>query len=124
MGVGSIGDKPDKIRGDTDDTLIGNLDDFLNVSDRFEGTGDQAQLTIGTTSVEGKAGGSPLTERKAVIFQARSSGIFFGWTSGVTTTTGIACVSGQVFVLPAGENNSIWFIASSAGRLLRFQEVS
>jgi len=93
----------------------------LNTSDSLNGSGLQSELTIGTTSVEGKVGASILTNRKYVIFLALDKGIYFGSTSAVTILTGIPIFKNQLLMVPKGQSQ-IWFIADGAGKRLRFIE--
>lgn len=99
-------------------------DDQSHVADVLDGGGLQASITVGVTAIEGKVGASPLESRKYVIMQAKDNGIFYGFTSGVTTSTGIEIFKDQLIMIPIGENTDIYFIATGASKDLRFQEVS
>lgn len=101
-----------------------NDNDETLVSDVLDGGGDQIALTVGTTAVEGKVGSSPLTGRKYVIFQAKDNGLFYGLTNSVTTSNGIEIFKDQILMVPLGENTSIYFIATGAGKAVRFQEIA
>jgi len=102
---------------------LGDNDTFTN--DILDNGGDQISITVGTSAVEGViTGGVPRSNRKYVIFQSQGQGVFFGFTAGVTTSNGIEIFKSQLLMIPVGENTSIYFIATSAGKEVRFQELS
>lgn len=101
-------------------TTSGNLRtaDILNL-----GTGTQAALTVGTTAVEVKVGGSPLTNRKlATLYNSSNSTLYWGFSSGVTTATGTPIYKDQQVSWSVGPSQSIFVIAGSAGNNTRITE--
>ncbi len=58
------------------------------------------------------------------IFQAQDKDIYFGFDNTVTTSTGVKIFKDQIVMIPLGENTDIYFIATGAGKELRFTEVS
>jgi hypothetical protein len=92
--------------------------DILNL-----GTGTQAALTVGTSAVEVKVGGSPLSNRKLVtLYNNSNTTIYWGFTSGVTTSTGTPIFKNQLYTWIAGSSQSIYVIAGSAGNNTRITE--
>lgn len=81
-------------------------------------------VTVGTTEVEAKVGGSPLTDRKIIsIYNDSNSTIYYGPT-GVTTTTGQPLLKKQTFSVVLGPDVSLFLIAGSAGNDVIVQEFS
>ena len=91
--------------------------DFLNKS------GDESELTVGLTAIEGKAGATRLLGRQYIIFMALDSGLYYGFNASVSTSTGIPIYKSQLLMIPIGPDLPIYFIASAAGKKVRFQEV-
>ena len=101
-----------------------NDNDEAIVSDVLDGGGDQIELTVGTTAIEGKVGGSPRVGRKYVMFQSKDVGVYYGMDNTVTTSDGIEIFKDQLLMIPLGENTTIYFIATGANKKVRFIEVS
>lgn len=92
--------------------------DILNA-----GTGVQGALTVGTSAVEVKVGGSRLEGRKSVTVQNESNSIiYWGYTSGVTTASGTPIQKKQFMSWAVGDNQTIYLIAGSAGNNTRITE--
>jgi hypothetical protein len=81
-------------------------------------------LSVSTSAVELKVGGAILTNRKAVHFQPKDNGIFWGYSNAVTTSTGTEMFKDQIIFLPMATGVSIWFIATGAGKSVRIAELS
>lgn len=92
--------------------------DLLQTSTSVQGT-----LTVGTSAVELKVGGSPLVSRKlATIDNSSSAIIYWGFTSGVTTSTGIRIFKDTQASWAVSETTKIYLIAGSAGNVTRIAE--
>lgn len=89
----------------------------MRVSDVSSGGGVEGALTVGTTAVEVKVGRSALSNRVLVtLFNNSNVTIYWGYTSGVTTTTGTplfksqergwACTPGTTIYVIAGSTNN------------------
>ena len=87
----------------------------------FQG-GVEGQLTVGTTAVEVKVGGSPLEGRQVITVYAEDKNIYWGYNNTVTTSTGTPLEKKQLLTITAGESISVWLIASSAGKSVRITE--
>jgi len=101
------------------------LNQDLRSADILIGPGVEGALTVGTTAVEVKVGGSPLTTRKLVtVYNNSNSTIYWGYTSGVTTTTGTPIFKNQTgrWDISAETNAKIYLIAGSAGNNTRITE--
>ena len=81
-------------------------------------------LSVGLTAVEVKVGGSPLSKRKLVIMQPKDTGIFWGYSNAVTTSTGTEMFKDQIIPMEVGPDISIWVIATGAGKFMRIQELA
>lgn len=87
------------------------------------GTGVEGSLTATTSAVEVKVGGSRLTSRKLVTLHNNSSNtIYWGWTSGVTTSTGTPIYKNQMIQWSVGDSQTIYVIAASVGNNTRVTE--
>jgi hypothetical protein len=110
------------LRGSTTGVTIGNTLDQLRIDDIARTSGLHAELTIGTTAVELKVGASALANRKYVVMRPRDNDIYYGYSSGVTTTTGMELFKGEFLMLPIGV--AVWLIASGAGKKIAIGELS
>lgn len=91
--------------------------------DALNAGGTQGALTVGTTAVAVQVGGSPLTNRKLVTLHNNSSAtLYWGYTSGVTTSTGTPIFKNQVMWWAAKSVATIYVIAGSAGNNGRVTE--
>ena|SRR5690606_4081423 len=81
-------------------------------------------VTVGTSAVEAKVGGSALAEREMVrIHNISNSTVYFG-PSGVTTSSGEPLYKNQWVSLPAGPNNPVYLIRASGSSDVIVQEMS
>lgn len=81
-------------------------------------------VTVGTTAVEAKVGGSALSGREIlVIYNNSNSTIYYG-PSGVTTSTGVPLQKNQFVSMPVGNGIGVFLIAGSAGNNIIVQEMS
>ena len=98
-------------------------DDQSEVVDIINNSGVYGTLTVGTSAVEIKVGGSVLAGRKNVtLFNNSNSTIYWGYSNAVTTSTGTPIVKNQFASWSVGESVSIWVIAGSAGNNTRITE--
>jgi hypothetical protein len=93
----------------------------LNVSDQIRSGGVEAGITVTTTSIELKVGGSRLTNRKLVT--ALPSGtIYWGYNSTVTASTGTPIFNNQLYAWAANDTCEIWLITTGANKNVRITE--
>lgn len=92
-------------------------------------TGTQGALVVGTTAVAVRVGASDLPDRKTVtLYNNSQETLYWGWSSGVTTSTGIPIIAGAVQTwCVEGSNNAevvptIYVIAATAGNSTRVME--
>lgn len=112
------------IDGGTDDTPIGNRGSQLSTDDTANVTGVYGSLTVGTSAVLLKVGGSALDNRKYVTMQTKADAVYWGYDSSVTTSTGTQIFKDQLVVLPVGPSVTIYLIANGSGRDVRIGEIS
>lgn len=94
----------------------------LKTFDGINIEGVQGAVTVGTTAIEAKVGGSRLTNRKALtIYNNSNQTIYWGFTSGVTTATGTPIARGEFLVLQVSDVG-VWLIAGTAGNNVRVTE--
>jgi hypothetical protein len=95
----------------------------LKTADLITGAGVQGALSVGTSAVEAKVGGSALANRKLLtIFNNSNSTIYFGRTSGVTTSNGTAIFKQQMITMQFDSTAAIYLIAGTAGNDVRITE--
>ena len=99
----------------------------LSGADNFDHLNSEAvygALSVGTSAVEVKVGGSALAFRKLVIMQPEDSGIYWGYSNSVTTSNGTEMFKSQIIPMEVGPDISIWVIATGAGKSMRIQELA
>lgn len=97
--------------------------DKTAIADVLNESGVQGALIVGTTAIEVKVGVDRLLNRKLVtLFNNSNSTIYWGYTNGVTTTTGIPIFKNQYVEWTVGDSLSIFVIAASAGNNTRITE--
>lgn len=114
-----------RIEGGTDNTNIGNVGDQLIVTDRANDSGVYGAISVGTTAVEAKVGGSPLADRKVLtVYNAGGQSIFWGHSNAVTASTGTELFKNQFISFEYGPNLSVWLVAASGTQDVRVTEAS
>lgn len=96
----------------------------LKACDILNNGGTNASLTVGTSAVELKVGGSRLSNRKMVLIQPLTDKVYFGFSNSVTVANGIPLQKIQFFMFPVGENTQVWLISSSASNDVRIAEIA
>lgn len=92
--------------------------DFVNA-----GTGVEGTLTVGTTPIALKVGGSALVNRRSVTMSNSSSVvIYWGYSSSVTILTGTPIVKNQQARWSVGDGQTIYLVAVTAGNIVRITE--
>jgi hypothetical protein len=95
----------------------------LQTADISNSGGVQGALNVGTSAVELKVGGSPLTNRKcATLLNNSNSTIYWGYTNGVTTSSGTPIFKNQFVVWNIGPSTRVYLIAGSATNDTRITE--
>jgi hypothetical protein len=95
----------------------------LQTTDILLGPGVQGVLTVGTTAVELKVGGSVLANRKlATVSNTSNNVIYWGYTNAVTTANGTPIVKNQQDNWDISDSGTIFLIAGSAGNDVRITE--
>lgn len=96
----------------------------LRVADLINsGTSTQAVLTVGTSASAIRVGGSNLSNRRGCsIYNNSLVVIYWGFTAGVTTSTGIPIQPGQERGWAVGPNQDIYVIAGTASNNTRINE--
>lgn len=93
------------------------------VRDILNKTGDQGSLAVGVSAVEIKVGASRLAGRKSVtLYNNSNQTVFWGYTSGVTTSSGTPIEKSQFVTWEVGEDLAVFVIAATAGNNVRITE--
>jgi hypothetical protein len=109
----------------------GNESNFANVTptgelkivDAISGSGAEGAITLGTTAIEAKVGASALSNRKLLtVFNNSGNTIYWGRTSGVTTSSGTPIYEKQMVSFQALADAPIYIISSSSGTNVRITE--
>lgn len=103
----------------------GTLANPLVVAEVSNGSGAQADLTVGVTAVLANSSGTNLSNRKMIsVFNNSQNTIYWGYTSGVTLVTGTPLFRNQERGWAIGPNMNIYLIAFQAGNDVRVTERS
>lgn len=95
----------------------------LQISDISNNGGVHGSLTVGTSAVEAKVGGSALANRKTLtIFNNSNADIYFGYSNTVTTAIGTPIFKSQFAEFEVGPSTTVWLIAGTAGNNTRITE--
>lgn len=121
-GAGALINTLSTVVGNTDGTRIGNILDQLKSDDTARVSGVYSELTVNTSAVEAKVGGSKLSNRKYLSLRPKDNGIYYGFDNSVTTTTGTVLFKDELMILPYGI--SVWLIASGSGKKISIGEAS
>lgn len=81
-------------------------------------------LTVGTTQVEAKVGGSPLIGRRTLIIYNNSNDKMYWGATGVTASNGIPIERGNVAIIQASDSLSIFVIGDDTGLNARIAELT
>jgi hypothetical protein len=97
--------------------------DNASVTDIVNESALYTNLTVGTSAVEVKVGGSRLTNRKCVTLVNNSSKtIYWGFSNSVTVSNGTPIEKGQMFVWSVGDSIQVWVISNTASLDTRITE--
>lgn len=91
-------------------------------ADVFEQDPIQGVVTVGTSAVEAKVGGSPMTDRQMVVIYNKSNKSIYMGSSAVTTSNGVIISKGQTLSVMAGPDSNVYLIAATAGNDVVVQE--
>lgn len=88
-----------------------------------DGGGSQAAVTIGVTAVLMNVSGTNMVDRRTLsIYNNGTVPIYWGYTSGVTTSTGSPIATGQYMFLAVGPDTNIYTISGTASQNVRVTE--
>ena len=79
-------------------------------------------VTVGTSAVEAKVGGSPLAGREILTIYNGSNAVIYYGPTGVTTSTGEPLEKKQRVSIPVGAAVSVFLIAGTASNDVIVQE--
>lgn len=98
---------------------FGGKDQF----DTLDREAKYAELTVGTTPVELKVGGSRLEFRGLVTMHAKDNAVYWGYDASVTTTTGTRLYKGQTVFLPLGDV-ALYLVADGVDKKVNIGELA
>jgi hypothetical protein len=90
-------------------------------ADCLHSGGLEGSLSVSTSAVELKVGGSKLANRKLVTAIPDGT-IYWGYTSGVTTSTGTQIYKDQYVIWSADDTCTIYLITASGTKNVRITE--
>ena len=97
----------------------------LKVADISNNGGSAGAITVGTSAVLASVSGTNLTNRRFLgVHNNGSTTIYWGTTSGVTTSSGTPIAKGQFISWAVGPNTNIYLISGSAGQNIRVTELA
>lgn len=95
----------------------------LGVANILDASGVQGSITVSTTAVAARVGGSNLANRKNLtIWNNGTATIYWGYTNAVTTATGTLLMRNQQLQGDWGPNTTIWLIAANGSHDVRITE--
>lgn len=122
LDVDSSGRITDKIT-DSSGNALNAYNGQLGTADLANGSGTQAALTVGTSAVLVNVSGTNLTNRKSLtLYNNGTVPIYWGLTSGVTTSTGTPIPVGFQAMWSVGSTTSIYAISGTASQNTRVTE--
>lgn len=92
--------------------------------DRTNDSAVYGTISVSTTATELKVGGSILDGRDFLIIQPKENSIYLGFDNSVTSSTGIELKKNQTMQIAAGDNISVYAIASSGTIDVRIGELA
>lgn len=105
--------------------VIGSITNQLSVNQIANNSGVQGAVTVGTSAVQANVSGSNLTNRKnLVIYNNSLVNMFWGYTSGVTTSSGVPLLPATAVSLDIGSGTTVFLIAGTASNNSRVAEVA
>lgn len=100
-----------------------SLNGDLGVSDSVDNGGVSGAISVSTTAIAVRASSSNLTNRKNLTFYNNGTQtLYWGYSSGVTPSTGIPLMVGQFVSGDWGPNTTIYLIAGSGSHNVRVAE--
>tara|TARA_R100001086_G_scaffold229871_1_gene149912 strand:+ start:205 stop:492 length:288 start_codon:yes stop_codon:yes gene_type:complete len=79
----------------------------------LDGPSVNAGVSVTDTASELRVGSSRLEDRTVVTIQPLDGVVYFGFSSGVTSSNGTKVFKGQYFSLEAGQSEEVWLIAEA-----------
>lgn len=83
-------------------------------ADLIKQAGVNTVSSISTSATEAKVGGSRHAGRKQLIIQSQGDGLYWGYTSGVTTANGFRMNDGDVVCFAIDDATEIYLISDSS----------
>ena len=122
--------EPTKIVGA--DPVTGSEDNYVGVTDNNDmmvtdtanTLGANGALAVSTTAMELRVGATAIVDRKFITIQPKGTGMFWGYSNGVTTLNGSELFKKQTMIIPVGFNVKVWLIASTGTVDVRIGELS
>jgi hypothetical protein len=76
--------------------------------------GVQGAVSVSTTAVAAKVGGSNLSNRKTLTVMPTDGSVYWGFTNAVTTSSGTEIFKNQMATFSVSDAVTVWLIASSS----------
>lgn len=106
-------------------TEIGTVSNPVLTSQLLDGSGVQGALSVGTSAVAARVGGSNLTNRKSLsVWNNGVVTIYWGFTNAVTTSSGTPLMRNQQLIIDAGPNTTIYLITTISSQDVRITEAA
>ena len=102
---------------------MSGLDSSGEYSDVLDDSWLQGIVAVGATQVEVKVGASKSATREMIIIHNSSNNTIYYGPTGITTSTGIPLFKNQWVEIMAGNHQSVFMIAASAGNNVIIAEV-
>lgn len=100
----------------------------LNLSSEYSDVVNDSYISgsvsVTSTEIEAKVGGSRLAGREILTIYNSSTSVIYHGPTGVTTSTGVRIEKGQTIDIPVGDNIGVFLIAASGTNSVIVQEWS
>jgi hypothetical protein len=90
----------------------------------LDGPAVYGALSVTTTPVEVKVGGSRVSDRTAITIQPTDGDIYIGYDNAVTNLTGSIIFKNQLFILECGPLFEVWIRSNTGTVNVRIAEIS
>jgi hypothetical protein len=90
----------------------------------LDGPATYASISVTTTPIELKVGGSPFDERKVVTLQPIDGRVYYGYDNSVSSSTGTLVFKKMIYPLEVSPDLPVWLVADSGTVDVRITEVA
>lgn len=102
--------------------MSGGINVNPDFSDVVNNTYVTGSVSVGTTEIEAKVGGSPVDDRQIVTIHNKGPKEIFYGPTGLTSSTGTPLKKNQFACIPVGPDISVFMLTASSSSTVIVQE--